>query len=138
MRKILTLLIASLALLGCKDNKNSKILGDQKAGESLTGWYYYHLSKSQFDSIPSLLSADDFNEQQKNQLVSAIKDRQDQNGPIKSFNLKKWDQTDSNKKEKTKDFVFEYEVNYEKKSVVEKIYLEKKGNILKISSIDFD
>lgn len=138
MRKILTLLIASLALLGCKDNKNSKILGDQKAGESLTGWYYYHLSKSQFDSIPSLLSADDFNAQQKNQLVSAIKDRQAQNGPIKSFNLKDWKQTDSNKKEKTKDFVFEYEVNYEKKSVVEKIYLEKKGNELKISSIDFD
>lgn len=138
MKKILTLVFACTALMACKDTKNSKILGDQKAGESLTGWYYYHLMRSQFDSIPKLLNTEAFTPAQQTELVNVIKDRQQSSGAIESFSLKDWQQTDSNKKEKTKDFIFEYDVKYKNKSAVEKIYLEKKGNVLKISKIEFE
>lgn len=138
MKKILTLVFASILLFACSETKNSKVLGDKKAGESLTGWYYYHLTQSQFDSIPTLLNAEDFTKSQQNELIGIIKDRQEKFGAIKSFNLKDWQQTESNKKEKTKDFLFEYEVNYQDKTVVEKIFVEKKENTLKITGIEFN
>ncbi|MHC5201608.1 hypothetical protein [Myroides sp. LJL119] len=138
MKKLLTLVLVCVALMACKDTKNSKILGDQQAGESLTGWYYYHVMRNQLDSIPNLLDANSFTTAQQTQLINAIKDRQESSGAIKSFVLKDWEQTDSNKKEKTKDFIFQYEVKYENKSTLEKIYLEKKGNTLKISKIEFE
>lgn len=138
MKKLITFLFASFALVSCTNAKKSTVLGDQNAGKSITGWYYYHVMQENFDSIPKLMNDEFFNADQQAAFVKDLKLREEKYGKIKSFELDEWELTDKNKKEKTKDFVFEYKVKYENSEATEKIYLEKKGNDLKISKVEYE
>ncbi|WP_121965773.1 hypothetical protein [Myroides sp. N17-2] len=139
MKKIFTFLFAALLFVSCNNTKKSTELGDQKAGETIIGWYYYNVMQDQYDSIPKLMNEDFYNDQQQSAFITDLKDRDQKYGNIKSFVLDKWEMTDRDKKAKTKDFYFEYKVVYENhpEAVTEKIYLAKKGNDLKISKFEF-
>lgn len=138
MKKLITFLFAAAALTSCTNAKKSTVLGDQNAGKTITGWYYYHVMEENFDSIPKLMNDEFFNAEQQAAFVNSLKQREAELGKIKSFELDEWELTDKNKKEKTKDFVFEYKVKYENAESTEKIYLEKKGNDLKIAKVEYD
>lgn len=135
MKKIFTILFATLVLVGCKNTKESKELGDQNAGKTLTGWYYYHLMQHNYDSLPKLMNDDTADIQA---FIKVLKDREEKLGSIKSFEIKDWEKTSQNKKEKTKDFIIEYDVTYQNAKSLETIYLNKKGNDLKITKIEYE
>ncbi|MCC9044095.1 hypothetical protein LNQ81_15575 [Myroides sp. M-43] len=139
MKKIFTFLFAAVVFVSCNNTKKSTELGDQKAGETLIGWYYYNVMQDSYDSIPKYMNEDFYNDEQQAAFIKGLKDRDEKYGNIKSFVLDKWEMTDRDKKAKTKDFYFEYKVKYENQpeEVVEKIYLAKKGNDLKISKFEF-
>lgn len=139
MKKIFTFLFASLLFVSCNNTKKSTALGDQKDGETIIGWYYYNVMQDSYDSIPKLMNEDFYNDQQQADFIKNLKERDSAYGNITSFALDKWEMTDRDKKAKTKDFYFEYKVKYENepKEVIEKIYLAKKGNDLKISKFEF-
>ncbi|MDR0194356.1 MAG: hypothetical protein LBI73_04480 [Myroides sp.] len=139
MKKIFTFLFAALVFVSCNNTKKSTELGDEKAGKDIIGWYYYNVMQDSYDSIPKLMNEDFYNDQQQAEFIKTLKERDSAYGNITSFVLDKWEMTDRDKKAKTKDFYFEYKVKYENEpaEVVEKIYLAKKGNDLKISKFEF-
>ncbi|KZE83767.1 hypothetical protein HX017_04280 [Myroides marinus] len=139
MKKIFTFLFAALVFVSCNNTKKSTVLGDEKAGKDIIGWYYYNVMQDSYDSIPKLMNEDFYNDQQQAEFIKTLKERDSAYGNITSFVLDKWEMTDRDKKAKTKDFYFEYKVKYENEpaEVVEKIYLAKKGNDLKISKFEF-
>ncbi|MEC4114879.1 hypothetical protein [Myroides pelagicus] len=138
MRKIFTILLMALAFVACKDTKQSKSLGDQRAGESVIGYYYSFVMSQQFDSIANYVDDDSFTDQQVADLLKVIKERKDSLGTVQSFKMTDWKLTEQNKKEKTKDFYFDYEVTYANKTTKERVFLERDGKELKISKIEFD
>ncbi|MTG98309.1 MULTISPECIES: hypothetical protein [Myroides] len=138
MKKIFTILFLALAFGACKNTKESKSLGDQRAGESVIGMYYYFVTNQKLDSLPNYVDSESFTAQDVEALTSQIKERHDSLGPIESFKMADWKLTEHNKKEKTKDFIFDYTVEYKTKTVKERIHLDRKGKDLKISKIEFD
>ncbi|MDR0230332.1 MAG: DUF4878 domain-containing protein [Flavobacteriaceae bacterium] len=139
MKKIFIGLLLSLVVIGCDTTKKSKELGDENAGKTVIGWYYYYVNEGSYDQIIQYLDEDYIKEMPKEELFNKIKQRAESQGKIKEFLIKDWKLVEKDKKAKVTEYEFRYDVKYEGgKSEVEDFTLIKRGNDLKIREIDFD
>ncbi|WP_158963300.1 hypothetical protein [Myroides fluvii] len=137
MRNLFVIICSVLLFVSCKETKNSRALGDENAGKTLIGWYYYNLGEEKYDDLKQYLDEDFFKTTSEAEFYNKLKQRQAEYGHIIKAVFQDGDLTEENKKEKIKEFEFEYKVQYEKSEVVEKFHLIKRENEFKIAKIDF-
>jgi len=137
MKNLFVIICAVFLLTSCKETKNSRALGDENAAKTLIGWYYYNLGEEKYDDLKQYLDQDFFKTTPEADFFAKVKQRQTELGHIEKAVFKEGDMTGEDKKEKIKTFEFDYDVQYEKKAVVEKFHLIKRGDDLKIAKIDF-
>jgi hypothetical protein len=136
MKKFLIVLFAAIVLIGC--NQKSREMGDEQAGKTLVGWYYYNLMENEINSLPKYLDEDFDKNVSQSDFFNQLKSRTEQYGPVEKAVLKDWKMVDTDKKQKIKKYEFTYDVKYEKgSSAVEKFYLIKRGDDLKIAKVEF-
>lgn len=136
MKQFFTVLFAMLLLAGC--SQKSKELGDEQAGKTLVGWYYYSIMEDEMNSLPKYLDEDFDKNIPQTDFFNQLKNRTQERGTVEKFVLKDWEMLDSDKKQKKKNYEFTYDVKYEDgSSSVEKFYLTKRGGEMKISKIEF-
>ncbi|MBB1149805.1 MULTISPECIES: hypothetical protein [unclassified Myroides] len=137
MRNLIVIICSIFLFVSCKETKNSRALGDENAGKTLIGWYYYNLGEEKYDDLKQYLDEDFFKTTTEEAFFTKLKQREGELGHIVKAVFKEGDMTEENKKEKIKEFEFEYDVQYEKKTTVEKFKLIKRGDEFKIAKIDF-
>ena len=137
MRNLFVIICSVLLFVSCKETKNSRALGDENAGKTLIGWYYYNLGEEKYDDLKQYLDQDFFKTTTEAEFYAKLKQRQTELGHIVKAVFREGDMTEENKKEKIKEFEFEYDVQYEKTAAVEKFHLIKRGDEFKIAKIDF-
>ncbi|MDR2221862.1 MAG: hypothetical protein LBE34_03885 [Flavobacteriaceae bacterium] len=139
MKKVFIGLLLGLVVIACDTTKKSKELGDENAGKTLIGWYYYYVNEGSYDQLEQYLDAEYLKKESKEQLFSKLKQKAESHGKIREFLLKDWKVVEKDKKAKITEYEFRYDVKYEGgKSDVEDFTLIKRGNDLKISELDFD
>lgn len=138
MKKLLVFLMVGLGMLSCDSNKKGHKAGDKIAGEKVAGWYYYHSMNQAYDSIPKLLSNDYFDQSSKLALQEKVKKRNNELGAITSFTLLDWEASKVKEDNKRNtNYVFVYDVNYERGKGEETIHLERKDHKTLITKVDF-
>jgi len=60
MKKLFMIICFSLLILSCKETKDSRMLGDENAGKTLIGWYYYNLGEERYSSLNKYLDEESF------------------------------------------------------------------------------
>lgn len=137
MKNLFVIICSVFLLVSCKETKNSRALGDENAGKTLIGWYYYNLGEEKYDDLKQYLDEDFFKSTTETEFFAKLKQREAEFGHIVKAVFREGDMTEENKKEKIKAFEFEYEVQYEKNTAVETFHLIKRGDEFKIAKIDF-
>ncbi|MDM1044929.1 hypothetical protein HX004_07620 [Myroides sp. 1354] len=137
MRNLFVIICTVLLFVSCKETKNSRALGDENAGKTLIGWYYYNLGEKKYDDLKQYLDEDFFKTTTEAEFFGKLKEREATLGHIIKAVFKEGDLMEENKKEKIKEFEFDYDVQYEKSAAVETFHLIKRGDEFKIAKIDF-
>ncbi len=137
MRNLIAIICSIFLFVSCKETKNSRALGDENAGKTLIGWYYYNLGEEKYDDLKQYLDEDFFKTTSETEFFNKLKQREGELGHIVKAVFREGDMTEENKKEKIKEFDFQYDVQYEKSTAVEKFHLIKRGDDFKIAKIEF-
>ncbi|WP_413513453.1 hypothetical protein [Myroides odoratus] len=137
MKNLFVIICSVLLFVSCKETKNSRALGDENAGKTLIGWYYYNLGEEKYEDLKQYLDVDFFKNTSEAEFFNKLKQRDTEMGHIIKAVFKEGDLTNENKKEKIKEFQFDYDVQYEKSAAVEKFHLIKRGDDFKIAKIEF-
>lgn len=137
MRNLIVIICSIFLFVSCKETKNSRALGDENAGKTLIGWYYYNLGEEKYDDLKQYLDEDFFKTTTEAEFFNKLKQREEELGHIVKAVFREGDMTGENKKEKIKEFDFQYDVQYEKSTSVEKFHLIKRGDDFKIAKIEF-
>ncbi len=137
MKKLFMIICFSLLILSCKETKDSRMLGDENAGKTLIGWYYYNLGEERYSSLNKYLDEESFSGDKEAELIAKLKERQAEYGIIEKAVFKDFSLLNEDKKSKTKEFEFTYDVQYKSKPATEKFTVIKKGNEMKIEKVVF-
>lgn len=113
MKKFLVGVILVLVSVSCQEVKKNKQLNIESDGKTVVGWYYYYESQGDYENIFQYVDSSFLESHPKEQFISNLKKREETLGKIKETNLVEWKNTgNDDKKNKTKEFEFKYEVKY--------------------------
>lgn len=137
MKNLFMIICFSLLTIGCKETKDSRMLGDENAGKTLIGWYYYNLGEERYANLHTYLDTELFSSSKEADLMNKLKERQAEYGVVEKAVFKDFSLINEDKKNKTKEYEFTYDVQYKLKPAIEKFLVVKRGNEMKIAKIDF-
>lgn len=113
MRKLLVGVLLVLVSVGCSDVKKNRELNKESAGKTVVGWYYYYATEGDYENILQYLDEDFLKNTPKDVLIAKLKEQKEKLGTITETKLLEWKNTGKDdKKNKTKEYEFKYEVKY--------------------------
>lgn len=133
MKKIIIVFV--LVLCSCNFGVNSVQTNkeaDKEQAEAVAAKLYWHTLNNEFDKIPELFGATFYKGNTKEGLRNFLLKKKEMYGNFIEFNLKDWNTRLVQGTNSSSEYVLVYEVQYEKKTVIEKVSMIRENNIIKI------